>query len=99
MGLLGVIGMSDSIVYLVSTALVILALLIRGHGTGNSIKARDISDTIFINGNNSGSVVKHSSSGASEAKSKEPKNRVSLAIGLAGLFFAAGNFIINFLKY
>jgi len=91
--------MSDSIVYLVSAALVIFALLIRGHGTGNSITVRDSSDNIFITGNNSGFIVKNSSSGASDAKSKEPKNRISLAIGLAGLFFAAGNFIINLLKH
>lgn len=89
--------MGDYIVYLAGATLVVVALF-RGRRSGHSIKARDISASILVNGDNSGSIVQSPSPAASDAKSKGTPDRVSWAIGLAGVAIAAVQLVVDLVK-
>lgn len=93
--------MDGSFFYLVGAALGILGIiallgmiaLFRGRRGGNSIKARDISGSIVINGDTSGPVVQSSSPAASGTGEKGPNKT-----GLIGVILSGAQLIVSLVK-
>ena len=85
-----------SYLYLIGGALLILAFLIsRFRGSGNTLRARDVSGNVNI-GNLTGSVTQTSTS--SGDKGKPEPDRVAWGIAIVGVLVALGQFVQGFVK-